>query len=54
MRWDFQLPAGRLIDAREGKKITMLQREKEPPCEISGGVATGHFLNWAWGSKQEI
>jgi len=29
-------------------------RESHEPCEISGGVATGHFPSWAWGSRWEI
>jgi hypothetical protein len=36
----------------------MLQREREreshQSCEILGGVAIGHFSDWAWGSRQEI
>ena len=57
-RWDFQYPAGRLADTGRGKRFAMLWREREreshQPCEISGGVTIGCFLDWAWGSRWEI
>jgi hypothetical protein len=32
----------------------MLWKESHQPCEICGGVASGHFPDWAWDSSWEI
>ena len=55
-RRDFQIPAGRLADTGGGKgdSPSLGGRESHQPCEILGGVAIGHFSDWAWGNRWEI
>ena len=39
---------------KEEKGFAMLWKESHQPCEICGGVASGHFPDWAWDSSWEI
>ena len=52
-RRDSLVPTGRQRDVG-GKKLCFGGRERYQLCEISGGVAIGHFPDWAWGSRQEM
>ena len=49
-RRDFQVPADRLADIREGKSFGHVSEERVNPCEILGVSAIGCFSRWErWG-----